>query len=143
MTRFLAILGICVLSGSRAAIAAEPLEGYDSTKSFTITVTDADLRNTPSWTGADNPPLSARKAIRLLTPVKESLVHNEKGFHPWRLSSLSLRQGDQVPDRWYWVATYEAWVEYRGGGATGGPYTLYLVVLMDGRVLHPVVTAKR
>jgi hypothetical protein len=94
MTRLLlASAGICFLSLARGAVSAEPLEGWDSTKTFTITVTDAQLRNTPSWNGEGNPPLSARRAIRLLTPVKESLVHKEQDFKPWRLSSLSLKRG--------------------------------------------------
>jgi hypothetical protein len=141
--RSLAAVGICLLVILRCAAAAEPLEGWDMTKTFTITVTDADLRNTPSWSGEGNPPLSARKVIRLLTPVKESLIHNEKGYHPWRLSRLGLKQGDQAPGKWYWVACYEAFVDVAGGGQTGGPLTLYLVVLMDGRVLKPVVTQGR
>jgi len=139
MIRYFALVAVALLSLVRGAVAGEPLEGWDSTKTFTIAVTDADLRTTPSWTGTGDPPLSARKAIRLLTPVKESLVHNEKDFKTWRLSSLSLKQADQVPDEWYWVATYEAWYDLKSGFATGGPYTLYLVVLMDGRVIKPVV----
>ena len=143
MTRSLALVGLCLFGVCRSAVAAEPLEGWDMTKTFTVSVTDGDLRNTPSWRGEGNPPLSARKAIRLLTPVKESLIHDEKGFHPWRLSRLSLKQGDRVSDKWYWVACYEAWVDVRGAGGTGGPLTLYLVVLMDGHVVTPVVTRNR
>ncbi len=140
MVRSLAVVGICLLVILRSTVASEPLEGSDMTKTFTITVTDTDLRNTPSWSGEGNPPLSARKAIRLLTPVKESLIHNEKGFHTWRLSRLGLKQGEQAPGKWYWVARYEAFVDAPVGGQTGGPLTLYLVVLMDGRVVKPVVT---
>jgi hypothetical protein len=139
MLRSFPLVAVVLLCLVRGAFAGEPLEGWDSTNTFTVTVTDADLRNTPSWTGSGNPPLSARKATRLLTPVEESLVHKEKDFKPWRLSTLSLKQGEQTPDQWYWVATYEAWYDGRAPGGTGGPYTLYLVVLMDGRVIKPVV----
>lgn len=137
MKRSFPLVAALLLCLARGAGAGEPLEGWDSTNNFTLTVTDTDLRNTPSWTGTGNPPLSARKAIRLLTPVKDSLVHKEKGFKPWRLESISLKQGDHVPNKWYWLATYEAWIEPQGGFGTGGPYTLYLVVLMDGRVIKP------
>jgi hypothetical protein len=137
----LAAAGIFFVGLARAALPAEPLLGWDSTSTFTTSVTDAELRDTPSWNGEGNPPLSARKAMRSLTPVKDSLVHNEKEFKPWRLSSLSLKQSDRSPNKWYWCACYESFVDFKGGFATGEPHTLYLIVLMDGHVLKPTVAA--
>lgn len=83
----------------------------------------------------ENPPVSASKAIRLATKVKESLVKDNERCH-WRMRSIDLQECGG--DYWYWVATYEAM--FQGARATSGPpIQLRLIVLMDGTAITPAI----
>jgi hypothetical protein len=108
---------------------------YTTSKNYTITISREALANSPAWKDdQENPPLSARKAIKLANETKDSLVKDSKDYK-WKLRDAALTPaGDE---KWYWVIYYEA--EFRGGASTGTPHFLRLVVLMDGKVVKPEV----
>lgn len=105
-------------------------------KRYISTVTWKEINAAPKWgPDDDNPPVSARKAIKLATKVKDSLVKDDRHYQ-WRLDSVELHYWGG--DNWYWVATYQAY--FKGpGGSTGPPIMLRLVVLMDGTAVKPDV----
>jgi hypothetical protein len=102
-------------------------------KTYTVTVTQAMLGNTPSWalTHAD-PPLSARKALWLATKKKDGIVKDSSEFK-WELSSASLIPTGHA--KWYWVIEFTA--KHQAGFFRGRPAFLKLIVLMDGTVIDP------
>ena len=101
-------------------------------KQIVVTVTHAALEKSPSWgVDADNPPLPARKALKLADEMKDSLVKDKDGYR-WALRSLSLKQMDD--EKWIWLVEY--WL---AGTYAGVPPTLTLAVLMDGTVVKPEV----
>jgi hypothetical protein len=112
------------------------INSYAFSKQYTVTITDEALKQAPSWKDdAENPPLSARKAIKLADDTKDSLVKDSKDYK-WVLRSASL---ELVPDsggKWFWLVNYEA--EFQRGGS-GVPFGLRLAVLMDGKVVKPEV----
>jgi hypothetical protein len=103
-------------------------------KRYVVTISQPALDESPEWDAeADNPPLGARKALKLATDMKNSLVEDSEKFK-WRLESLSLKP---VPSgKWYWLANYEAWPR---GQFEGRTERLRLVVLMDGTAIQPEV----
>jgi hypothetical protein len=107
---------------------------YSFSNQYVVRVSGEDLEKSPSWKDdAENPPLSAKKAIKLANEMKDSLVKDGKDFK-WILESASLKPARR--DRWYWLLNYE--VEFQGAH-TGAPIQLRLVVLMDGTVIKPEV----
>jgi hypothetical protein len=105
-------------------------------KQFQVIVPYAALDKAPKWTEADeNPPLSAKKALKAANKMKDSLVKDNDKFK-WSLHSLALTPARG--DRWYWMAEYRAHV--RRGGSSGPPRSLRLVVLMDGKAIQPKVS---
>ena len=110
---------------------------YAFGKRYEVTFTFEALDKTPKWGEDDeNPPLSARKALKAANKMKDSLVKDAKGFK-WRLVSLDLTPADG--ERWYWIAHYKALTQK----GTGRPPSLKLVVLMDGRAVKPVISDHR
>jgi hypothetical protein len=66
-------------------------------------------------------------------------VKDARGWK-WEFQSLGLKQSPRSPLKWHWVAYYQ---EYPVEGALGGaPPDLFVVVLMDGTVVKPVVKAR-
>jgi hypothetical protein len=107
---------------------------YAFGKVFKVTIADEAIDKSPAWKAdADNPPLSAKKALRLATDLKNSLVKDSDEYK-WKLKTLALEPATGL--RWYWIATFEA--EFRGF-STGLPNQLRLVVLMDGTAIKPVI----
>jgi hypothetical protein len=85
--------------------------GTDFNDTYTVNVTRAALQRTPSWNKQTaNPPLSARKSIKLATDFKNSFVKDAPDWK-WRFESIGLRHGGSVGavDKWYWVALYREW----------------------------------
>ena len=100
---------------------------------YVVSITEKMLEASPEWKkGTDNPPLSAQKAIEHADKKKATLVKDGKDFQ-WRLESASLIPAGK--GRWYWLVKYSQIV--RGGGLSGSPRTLRLVVLMNGMVIEP------
>jgi hypothetical protein len=74
-------------------------------KRYRVTITYAELDNTPRWSeDEENPPLSAKKALQVANKMKDSLVKDDEK-HKWTLESLTLTPAGK--SRWYWVVTYE------------------------------------
>jgi hypothetical protein len=122
------VLGIPCL-----VFANETIYSYTLDKCYTVTVPREALKASPAWdVEQENPPLSARKAIKLANGKKGKLVRDSKDWK-WNFSSASLQQGDE--DQWYWLVSYEAWP--KKGGLEGVAPFLRLVVLMDGTVIEP------
>jgi hypothetical protein len=107
---------------------------YAISANYTVTVTHEALANSPSWKkDEENPPLSARKAIKLANEMKDSLVKDSENYK-WKLDGATLKSaGDE---KWYWLIRYEA--EFQGN-LIGQPPFLNLVVFMDGKVVKPEV----
>ncbi len=110
------------------------LSSYAFSKRYDVTISGDALEKSPAWKDdAENPPLSARKAIKLANEMKDSLVKDSKDFK-WTLQSASLEPAGD--GKWYWLVHYDAVFQ---GSSTGIPNRLRLVILMDGTVIKPVV----
>jgi hypothetical protein len=107
---------------------------YGFGKQYWVTISRNALEKSPSWSeDSDNPPLAAKKAIKLANEMRDTLVNDTKDYK-WIIRDVSL-----VPDgdgKWYWLVNYEARFPFM---ASGVPPNLRLVVLMDGTVIRPEV----
>ncbi len=117
---------------------------YAFGKCYIFEITPEMLDKSPSWDEqADNPPLSAGKAIRLATSLKNRLVKDSKDFK-WRLISATLDHtwgsGSDAAKKWWWSVRFEA--RFRGD-ETGRPNHLEVLVLMDGTVIEPKIEDDR
>jgi hypothetical protein len=145
MCRVLAAASVFLALSVRLSVADErEFVGIDfhnkkSNKHYVVTVTDERLKSTPSWEKRpENPPLSARRALKLANDFKNTFVKDAPGWK-WEFQSIGLKHNGpaNAPQKWYWVAYYE---EYPLHGFLGGaPPYLFVVVLMDGTVLKPAV----
>jgi hypothetical protein len=108
---------------------------YAIPNNYTVTISSDALAKSPSWKdNEENPPLSARKAIKLANAVKKSLVKDWDDYK-WVLVTADLTpDGDE---KWYWLINCEAHPQV--GASSGVPFCLKLVVLMDGTVVEPQV----
>lgn len=107
-------------------------------KYYISTITETDLLQCPSWDqDAENPPISARKALYLATKMKDSLVKDEAGCK-WPLLSVELYPASL--GRWVWVAKYRRTLWF---GAVAPFDELAIVVMMDGTVIKPKVSNVR
>lgn len=135
------MLRLCISMLTLAVLAAvagaEIRVGSSSPgKLHLVTITDEALKNTPSWKDdAENPPFPAGKAIKLANEMKDSLVQDTEDFR-WELQTATLTPAGG--GKWYWVVEYEFASKGRIS-ISGRPYTLRLVVLMDGTIEKPVV----
>jgi hypothetical protein len=106
---------------------------------YVASVTGKDFDKTPDWSpDAENPPVSAKKAISLATKMKDSLAENGKNYK-WVLDSAALHRW--TGNKWYWVATYE--VQYDGPRVGPNAAQIRIVVLMDGTAVRPEVSRLR
>lgn len=140
-TAFIAFALLGQADSDEAEVAQ--LFGQAFGKKYIVTVTDAAIQNTPDWDDdAENPPVSAKKAMKLATVMKDSLVKDSDKFK-WEMRSLSLME---IKDKWLWVAHLQAMengpLSSEPVAASEGhkdPHYLSLVVLMDGSVIKPVI----
>ena len=107
---------------------------------YTVSLNHAAIQKTPDWSGdEENPPISARKAAKLATEMKDSLAKGTKASN-WKLSSLSLMK---IEGKWLWTATFtpgdeELLDELRHSTDFQDDFPqLTLPVLMDGTVIKP------
>jgi hypothetical protein len=97
-------------------------------KAYDVNLSDDDIQKTPAWKQDDeNPPLSARRAVRLATKMKDSLGKDAKQLE---FGGLAL---EQFSGRWYWTVRFAGDPE---NDRMMAPH-LFLVVLMDGTVPKP------
>jgi hypothetical protein len=115
-------------------VQAEALSGYAFGKSYVIVVTGDDLKKRPTWDqSAENPPLSARKALKLATDYPRRLIPGHADWE-WHLNYLGLRQTEGM---WYWLAHFEALP--KNANFEGRAPNLYVAVLMDGTIVKPEI----
>jgi hypothetical protein len=127
MTMYRTALTVLLLLALPRAIEAETWGANAFGKAYSIIVTGEDLKKTPIWDqSAENPPLSARKALKLATDSRKALIPG-RADREWKLEYLGLRETE---GRWYWLAHFEALP--RHADFTGTPPALYVAVLMDG-----------
>jgi len=113
--------------------------GTDFNDTYTVTVTRLALQKSPSWNKqSENPLLPARKALKLATDFRKSFVKDAPRWK-WELECIGLRHATAAgSEKWFWVAHFQEWPGE--GMALGGvPPDLFVVVLMDGTVVKPVV----
>ncbi|HWB12273.1 MAG TPA: hypothetical protein VG826_23800 [Pirellulales bacterium] len=117
-----------------------------------VYVTDFDPRkvpSTPKWNEEEdeNPPLSARKAVKLTQKVRDSVVDIPNDFE-WETLSVSLIRtpawasatGTEGGDsQWAWSVLYRAVPK---GAAFSEPNMLTMFVFMDGTVIKPAFRRK-
>jgi len=136
---FIAVVAILAQCSCLSADDEATFVGTDFDDTYTVTVTLGDLQKTPSWiTRTENPPLTARKAMKRATDFKNTFVKDAPGWK-WRFAYIGLRHAATAgaSEKWYWVAHYKEYPTH--GGLGGAPPDLYVVVLMDGTVVKPVV----
>jgi len=108
----------------------------DPSVSFKVTVTGSAIGRTPKWNEQDeNPPLSARRAIKLADNLRAKVVKDHEEWK-WHLEHASLTPFSESPQgRWYWEISY-----YAARPVYTGPHNeLHLAVLMDGTVVEPEI----
>jgi hypothetical protein len=107
---------------------------------YEVHVRDEDLLKAPEWKAdADNPPVSARKAIRLASQAKDTLV-KDTPMYKWEFAKADLCL-DQDTQRWYWLILFEG--RLRNGEAEEDAPTRLIGVLMNGTVLKPTLDKPR
>lgn len=140
---------VCVASFIAIALLGQDLSDGDEVatfpgqafgKKYTITMTYAVIKNTPDWTDSqENPPVSAKKAVKLATSLKDSLSKGNKKSH-WELTHLTLMK---IEGKWIWLATFTPGGEEllaalsQEADLEGSFPQLTLPVLMDGAVIKP------
>jgi len=138
MLRFV-VAAIAVVGLPAPLAASKGLASYAEGKSFYVEISDEDLLKSPPWkSDAENPPISARRAIDLATQQQKMLVKDSKG-RKWRFVTADLYPDSSV-DRWYWEVTFA--IDTRPEDLSPQE-NLRVVVLMDGKVLKPVVRPYR
>jgi len=129
----LAIFALAVASLVVPARADTTFYRYAFSKQYIVSISREAMERTPSWKAdAENPPVSARTAMKLANGMKDTLVKDSEDFK-WTLKATSLQPAGN--GKWYWLVHYDA--EFPG--STGIPNHLRLVVLMDGTAIQPVV----
>jgi hypothetical protein len=111
------------------------MAGYAFGKAYSITIRNEDLKKSRDWDQAvaENPPLSARRALKLATEYQRALIHSPTDWE-WHLDCLGLRQREAG---WYWLAHFEA--SQKSVYGVGPAPDLYVAVLMDGSVVKTTV----
>ncbi len=109
---------------------SEPIDG----KHYSTPITEAMVKKTPAWKAdAENPPVSARKAMALAEKyVDQKFKLDKANAEKWErgFESISLVEHG---DHWFWHVHYE-WYPTQEEPGENVPYA-YVVVLMDGTVV--------
>lgn len=124
----------------------EELPAYSTTsyafsKQITVNVSPELFNASPKWDDdAENPPLSARKAILLTSRIRDLVAskfdYDEHEFK-WKLRSASLQQSEH--ETWFWLVSYEAEGKLIDLAGNDRPHRMDLIVLMNGIVVPPKV----
>ncbi len=116
--------------------AGETHFSYAFGKKYKVEISDEALRRTPIWRDdSDNPPVSARKAIKAADEMRLKLVNDTEDFKWRRESAAIIFLGNS--GRCVWEVNYEARFQ---GNSSGVPNRLRLFVLMDGTIVQPEVS---
>jgi hypothetical protein len=110
--------------------------GYSGSKKYVYPISDDVLKRSPDWTASEqNPPLSARKALKLANEFADrALIAGPRRKREF--SSLELTPARQN-GKWLWIAVYE--FSPNDGGSTGPIPIAYAIILMDGTVVKPEI----
>ena len=139
---FLLLFGAIMLPVANAGegddVDVRTYPSYAFGKTYTSIVKEDALMKCPAWLEtAENPPVSVRKAMRLADAKRQQLVHDTKSCK-WRRESVSLEFVDVEPSkRFYWHIHYQG---HDSHALTGPGDELDLFVLMDGKVVEPIVS---
>jgi hypothetical protein len=133
MTMYRTALTLLLLLALPRAVDAENFDGHAFGKSYAVAVTGEELKKTPPWdeSRVENPPVSARRALKLATDFRQTLIPGHADWE-WHLGYLGLRQTE---GRWYWLALFNAFP--RHAFLEGVAPDLYVAILMDGTVVKP------
>jgi hypothetical protein len=105
---------------------------YIDGKTFESQVSPEEIARTPAWLPeAENPPLSARRAIQTSRQQMEAIVADRS---VWRLDSVQLLD---MGDHLHWMYLVEFERQYPEDVAVYGDHSLRILVLMDGTVITP------
>jgi len=111
--------------------AGEVWTSYYETNRYDFTVSETELAKAPVWNETDDdPPLSARKALRLARAALSEFVSDSKA---WKFDSLSLREGRD--GHWVYLVSFE--LIPAGGGRVP---TISIPVLMTGVAVKPRIS---
>ena len=144
MNRFMVMAAVAVMLAALfpspcacAQMAASWCSSSDG-RELTFIVTRPQLDETPSWPDeAENPPLSARKAIAIARSYLPKLVSDAER---WSLGRVSLKPMGK--DKWvYVVQMNEPDLPRPMLGKT--VHTMQLVVLMNGETVKPVISKSK
>lgn len=122
---FIVVYSASIVLGGRQ-YSSLPIDGA----THIAVVTNEMLRKSPTWEkDAENPPLSARRALKLAEQYVDASVRPNK---EWKreLDSIGLVQDD---DKWFWKADF-LWYP-RMGSLEGHPPNCTVIILMDGTVV--------
>lgn len=112
---------------------------YAFGKKYEVTLSKDAVERTPVWRDdAENPPLSARKAIKLADALRTKLVQDGKKYK-WKRKSAAI-QFLPASNQCVWEVDYEPEFQIDFSGI---PPELHLFVLMDGTVVQPVISDYR
>lgn len=133
MFRSVAVMLVIVLAPP--AVADTTYSFNVGPKQYTVTILRAAVEKAPAWKAdADDPPLSARKALRAAAAALAQLVP-ERRDENWKLAALELTP---VDGGWVWTAAYKPLI------LVATPRSHFrLTVLMDGTVIDPVVMDRK
>jgi len=124
---------VVVLAAAQAPFELNTKLSIAFGKVYWVTATVAALDKAPVWKDdAANPPLSARKAIKL---ADEARGRRFKDPDEWEWRRALVELCDAGKGRWYWSVRYQAY--YKGIVYFLRLPEIYLLVLMDGTVVEP------
>jgi hypothetical protein len=105
---------------------------YVDKKTFESKVSGEEIADTPAWLPeAENPPLSARSALKHARQQMETLVPDR---HVRNLESIQLMD---MGDHLHWIYIVEFERQYPEEVAVFGDHSVRIVVLMNGAVITP------
>jgi hypothetical protein len=107
---------------------------YAFDKTFVNELSAERFAAMPDWDEEDdNPPISARTALRLARRMRDSVIEIPDGF-VWDRGSLTIVR---TTKHCFWLVNFKA-----SKPRDNGKHRLSIVVLMDGTVVKPVVADK-
>lgn len=102
-------------------------------KTYVTKLTADAVLSTPEWDEIDeNPPASARSALRAARKMRDSVVKTPDGFS-WDRGALILMQPNEYC---FWLVRFKA----QGEDDIFAMHHLTVIVLMDGTAITPVVS---
>ena len=128
MNRTTAVVSIALIAAS-SALSYDHIS-FPLSKVVETPITKAAIANAPKWDDSrENPPVSARSAIRIATKERDridALLNYDRKVWSWKLKAVSLKPFEA--GGWYWLVQFEQF----GPDIAGMVPFLHIPVLMDG-----------